>query len=86
MSDNDEGNRIEEARKLFKESREKIESIEKEALRILAVRRLSKDASEEEISAKIVEISKEQERYYMDHQEEIQKAYDAIVSSGIDND
>ena len=69
---------IEEVQKLFKESYEKIESIEKKALRVLAVRRLSKDAPEEEINAKMEEIWLELKSSFTEHQEEAQKVMDAF--------
>ena len=69
---------IEEVQKLFKESYEKIESIEKKALRALAVRRLPKDAPEEEINAKMEEIWLELKSSFTEHQEEAQKVMDAF--------
>jgi len=64
--------------KYFDHTRQRIKAIEEKALRTLAVRRLQKDASEEEINVKIEEIRKEQEQHHIEPEGDYQKEHDAF--------
>jgi len=53
---------LQDIKKLFDHTRQRIAVIEEKALRSLATRRLPKDASKEEITAKMEEVSEEQKK------------------------